>query len=36
MRNPSRDDLIILGVIVLIRTVLGYFLSKEIKEYKFD
>lgn len=36
MRNPSRQDLVVLGVIVLIRTVLGYFLSKEIKEYKFD
>lgn len=36
MRNPSMQDLSILGVIVLIRTVLGYFLSKEIKEYKFD
>lgn len=36
MSNPSREDLSILAVIVLIRTVLGYFLSKEIKEYKFD
>lgn len=36
MRNPSRQDLVVLGVIVLIRTVLGYFLSKEIKEYEFD
>lgn len=36
MRNPSRQDLLVLGSIVFIRTVLGYFLSKEIKEYKFD
>lgn len=36
MSDPSREDLSVLGVIVLIRTVLGYFLSKEIKEYKFD
>jgi len=36
MRNPSRDDLLILGTVVFIRTVLGYFLSKEIKEYRFD
>lgn len=36
MSNPSREDLSILGVIVLIRTVLGYFLTKEIKEYEFD
>lgn len=35
MRNPSRQDLLILGTVVFIRTVLGYFLSKEIKEYKF-
>lgn len=36
MRNPSIQDLTVLGSIVFIRTVLGYFLSKEIKEYKFD
>lgn len=36
VRNPTVNDLILVGVIVLIRTVLGYFLSKEVKEYQFD
>lgn len=36
LRNPSRQDLIVLGTVILIRTILGYFLSKELKEYKFD
>lgn len=36
MRDPSMQDLSILGIIVLIRTVLGNFLNKEIKEYRFD
>jgi uncharacterized membrane protein len=36
MKDPSTEDLVSLGAIVFIRTVLGYFLSKEIKEYKFD
>jgi uncharacterized membrane protein len=36
LRDPSRQELVILGTVVLIRTVLGYFLSKEIKEYKFQ
>jgi uncharacterized membrane protein len=35
-RNPNTQDLIVLGTVVLIRTVLGYFLSKEAKEYQFD
>jgi uncharacterized membrane protein len=30
--KPTINDLIIVGAIVLIRTVLGYFLSKEVKE----
>jgi uncharacterized membrane protein len=36
LSNPNREDLLVLGTVVLIRTVLGYFLSKEIKEYKFE
>jgi len=34
LRDPSSQELLLLGGVVLIRTVLGYFLSKEIKEYK--
>jgi uncharacterized membrane protein len=30
--KPTINDLLIVGAIVLIRTVLGYFLSKEVKE----
>jgi uncharacterized membrane protein len=36
VRNPTVNDLILVGTIVVIRTVLGYFLSKEVKEYHFD
>lgn len=36
LKNPSREDLLALGTVILIRTILGYFLSKEVKEYKFD
>lgn len=36
LRNPTVQDLRVLGTVVLIRTVLGYFLSKEVKEYQFD
>jgi len=36
LRNPGIQDLIVLGAVVLIRTVLGYSLSKEVKEYQFD
>lgn len=36
VRNPTVNDLILVGVIVVIRTILGYFLSKEVKEYHFD
>ena len=34
--DPSEKELLIVGVIVLIRTILGYFLSKEAEEYRFD
>ena len=30
--TPSKDELITLGAVVLIRTILGYFLSKETKQ----
>lgn len=36
VRKPTTNDLIFVGAIVVIRTVLGYFLSKEVKEYQFD
>ncbi len=36
VRNPTANDLILVGVIVVIRTILGYFLSKEAREYQFD
>lgn len=36
LRNPSIQDLTVLGTVVLIRTILGYFLSREVKEYQFD
>jgi len=36
LRNPTTQDLTVLGTVVLIRTVLGYFLSREVKEYQFD
>lgn len=35
LRNQTTQDLIALGSVVLIRTILGYFLSKEVKEYRF-
>lgn len=34
--NPSKEELVLLGTVVLIRTVLGYFLSKEVLEYQLD
>lgn len=34
--DPSEKELLIVGVVVVIRTVLGYFLSKEVEEYHFD
>ena len=36
VRNPSNEELLLLGTVVVIRTVLGYFLSKEVSEYKLD
>lgn len=36
LRDPNIQDLTVLGTVVLIRTVLGYFLSREVKEYQFD
>ena len=36
LRDPSLSELVLLGIVVLIRTTLGYFLSKEVKEYQFD
>jgi uncharacterized membrane protein len=36
VRNPSQEELLLLGTVVLIRTVLGYFLSKEVSEYQLD
>lgn len=35
VRQPTVNDLIFVGAIVVIRTLLGYFLSKEVKEYNF-
>lgn len=35
VRHPTVNDLVLVGAIVVIRTVLGYFLSKEVKEYQF-
>lgn len=35
-RHPTQEKLILLGTVVLIRTVLGYFLSKEVSEYKLN
>jgi len=36
VRNPSQEELLLLAMVVLIRTVLGYFLSKEVVEYQLD
>ena len=33
---PSTEELILLGAVVGIRTILGYFLSKEAKEYHLN
>jgi uncharacterized membrane protein len=35
-RHPTQEKLIVFGTVVLIRTVLGYFLSKEVSEYQLD
>ncbi len=34
--SPSQEDLIMLAVVVVIRTVLGYFLEREAKEFQID
>jgi len=34
--NPTQEELLLLGIVVLIRTILGYFLSKEVTEYQLD
>ncbi len=33
---PSADELMLLGAVVVIRTVLGYFLEKEAEEFRVD
>ncbi|MDD1678133.1 MAG: DUF1622 domain-containing protein [Methanomicrobiales archaeon] len=33
---PTADEILLLGAVVLIRTVLGYFLSRESKEFSLD
>ncbi|MBP2145160.1 putative membrane protein [Methanofollis sp. W23] len=33
---PSQEELLILGATVIIRTILGYFLTKEAQEFVFD
>jgi uncharacterized membrane protein len=34
--SRSMDDMIIVGALVLIRTVIGYFLNKEIEEIRVE
>lgn len=34
--NPSIEDLTLLGAVVVIRVILGYFLQKESKEFDID
>jgi uncharacterized membrane protein len=34
--NPTIEDLTILGAVVVIRVILGYFLQKEVKEFDID
>jgi uncharacterized membrane protein len=34
--NPTIEDLTILGAVVVIRVILGYFLQKEAKEFDID
>jgi uncharacterized membrane protein len=34
--NPTIEDLTLLGAVVLIRVILGYFLQKESKEFDID
>ncbi len=33
---PSQEELILLGAVVIIRTILGYFLEKEAEEFKIE
>jgi uncharacterized membrane protein len=33
---PTREELILLGAVVIIRTILGYFLSRETEEYELE
>ncbi len=34
--HPGLEEILTLGAIVLIRTIMGHFLSKEISEYSFE
>jgi len=34
--SPSQDELIMLAAVVIIRTVLGYFLEKEAREFRIE
>jgi uncharacterized membrane protein len=34
--SPTSEELLVLGAVVVIRVVLGYFLEKESKEYDID
>ena len=34
--SPSQEELIMLAVVVIIRTILGYFLEKEAKEFQIE
>jgi len=34
--SPSQEELIMLAVVVVIRTVLGFFLEKEAKEFRIE
>lgn len=36
VKRPTAEDLLFLSAIVVVRTILGYFLSKEVEEYQFD
>ncbi|MDW7731178.1 MAG: DUF1622 domain-containing protein [Methanolobus sp.] len=35
IKNPSVRDILLLGAIVIIRAILGYFLTREMQEYHF-
>lgn len=34
--DPSQEEILSLGAVVIIRTIMAYFLSKEVKEYSFE